>query len=1082
MIESEKIYGARTVVLDPATVTETDVNISIFDLNGNFIVSNLLRADEYTYGAGGTTIDLNLNLHMSRYTNLEIPNGNYDIKITFQKNTNDDIFIKEISPSKSEIRVGLDAESDDQWNLMVRNSDTLLENFDRVISISGKHYRLINVVADYSLVEPKLDALNEELVTNNERLLFFEGELAKDLPGDIISELTSERSRTEIRNAQIEEDISNILQYATLIFKLDSAYSGPTIVPINEAYIYEEQFISRVYENVYVYAETEVSEILIDINNSAIRDEDSTTTNWFNFEELVGNDSGSFEQAISSSLVNGVKNLNIDFSDFDNHVYFGLAENKFLNAYKNVRNIELYNEIIEAFPTSSDGLISSQSYSNKITQIKNDFNQYERYMYEKSSSYAWPKQSSGSNAALYSYSSSQVQAWSEEQINSGSNFDKNNKYSLLKNMPETIVLEDNDLYLRFLLGAWGDFFDYIKSYIEQFQYLYTFDYDKVNSVPDELIHLYGSLFNVELNEGFDNSELTSFLDGYGQVSGSTPLENITKEKWTRLFSCMPYLNKIRGTNRSIDAVLNIYGIPKSILTIMEHGGTQTSGSDYIEEEVNGYALNFFGGETIEVQNANYAQLSGSDFTIEMRYATTSSGDHILFGNTGFNVALEDNGDSDNYGSLVCTISGSKTIWNASGSDAVPYYNGDWFNIILQRSGSELYLKTKYFKEDQMFYDLAQSASLNAVSQSYLDAGAFAGNVLFFGGDTNLGSFSGSMQEIRLWNISLSEPALTQHAYDFRSIAMRNPFEIDDSLVAQYKLNDNNSGSTANDYSYPPILDVTLNNFTGNQYYNFTKSTKTNLNYFMASKYTSNKINIGKPSQSQEENSNVVDILFSPVKAINEDIINDFALYDFNDAIGDPIDMYNDDYGDLTKWRNFYFRKLPNNYDFYSYMKFIRNFDQSIMSIVKTVVPARVKLWSGILIEQPILERSKYRWERSQISSSNFSASVDVREVVSETGSKDSILTASIDLVNETQITGSNNTNIGSTIIIDVSGSQPVNNSFYKSISSVTDSQYLTVFELMKKATYEGTQLTSANNYDGSPIQVSQSSGAIIRVK
>jgi hypothetical protein len=124
---------------------------------------------------------------------------------------------------------------------------------------------------------------------------------------------------------------------------------------------------------------------------------------------------------------------------------------------------------------------------------------------------------------------------------------------------------------------------------------------------------------------------------------------------------MPYLNKIRGTRRSIDAILNIYGIPRSILTIREFGGSKTSGSDYVYEDVNTYALNFWGGESIEVQNSNYGQLSGSDFTIEMRYATTSSGDLPLFGNTGFNVTLEDNGDADNYGSLVCNISGSPTI-------------------------------------------------------------------------------------------------------------------------------------------------------------------------------------------------------------------------------------------------------------------------------------------------------------------------------------------------------------------------------------------------------------------------------------
>jgi hypothetical protein len=126
----------------------------------------------------------------------------------------------------------------------------------------------------------------------------------------------------------------------------------------------------------------------------------------------------------------------------------------------------------------------------------------------------------------------------------------------------------------------------------------------------------------------------------------------------RLFSCIPYLNKIRGTKRSIDAILNIYGIPNSILTVREYGGGKTTGSSYIEHNTNVYVAKYYGGEYITVPTSQYSQMSASDFTIEMRYATTSSGDFYLFGNAGFDVMIENNADSDKYGSLVCHLSGS----------------------------------------------------------------------------------------------------------------------------------------------------------------------------------------------------------------------------------------------------------------------------------------------------------------------------------------------------------------------------------------------------------------------------------------
>lgn len=1079
----ENTYGVVPQLTNAASVTATDVYISVFKTDNTFMSSRKLQADEYIYSPGNTGIDINLNLHMSRYTSNELPADNYNIYISFEKDGNPDVFIKEISPSKTEIRVGLDSEENTTWDFWLNYPDNFLAAFDKFVTIDGEHFRIINMTPDYSQVAKLQPGIEKQIADVEQTIANYETELQNGaLPPDIMNELQSSIDQNQRRLNRLQVELNNIMQFATMIIKLNRPYSGKAKFPVKNSRIYTEQFVAVEYENVYVYFEKNEDNALIDITDRATREDSAGTTNWYNYEELVQNDSGSFLQNISASYVDGIKDLNIDFSSFENHTYFGLAEDKFINAYKKIRDIEVYNEIIQAFPTSSDSLTTSQSYSDKIVEIENGLTQYERYMYEKSESYAWPKYTSGTSSINYSYTSSQVQDWYAEQEASGSIFDKNNKYSLLKNMPEVIVLEDNEKYLRSLLGAWGDFFDYLKMYIEQFQYLFTFDYDKINSVPDEILHLYSSIFNVELFEGYDDTSAASYLHGSNQVSGSTALQKITREKWIRLFSSMPYLNKIRGTKRSIDAILNIYGIPRSILTIREFGGSKTSGSDYIEEDVNTYALNFYGGESIEVQNTNYSQLSGSDFTIEMRYATTSSGDHTLFGNTGFDVSLEDNGDGDDYGSLVCTISGSKTIWNASGSDAVPYYNGDWFNIILQRSGSELYLKTKYFKEDQMFYDLVGSASLNATSQSYLDAGAYAGNVLFFGGKTTVGNYSGSMQEIRLWSASLSEAAITQHAYDFRSVAMRNPFDIDHYLVAHYKLNDNVTGSTANDYSYPPVIDVTLNGFTGNQYSNFTKSTKTNLNYFMTNKYSSNQINIGQMSQSQVENSDVVDILFTPIKAINDDIIGDFSMYDFNDAIGDPYDMYEEKYTDLEKWRNFYFKKLPNNYNFYAYMRFIRHFDQSIMKLVNTVVPVRTKVWSGILIEQPILERSKYRWEKSTVQTNHNSASFDVMSVVLPSESVSTPPTKSINIPEEIPPTGSYNTTAYGQINVDIAGSNNETNSFYGSVDSTTDGQYLTVFELLSRATYEGTQNTDATNYDGAVVQVSQSSGTIIRVK
>jgi hypothetical protein len=64
-------------------------------------------------------------------------------------------------------------------------------------------------------------------------------------------------------------------------------------------------------------------------------------------------------------------------------------------------------------------------------------------------------------------------------------------------------------------------------------------------------------------------------------------------------------------------------------------------------------------------------------------------------------------------------------------------------------------------------------------------------------------------------------------------------------------------------------------------------------------YSDNKINIGYiHSSSQVQNSNRVDLMFSPADYINHDILNEFSMIDFNDAIGNPLDMYKENYSTL----------------------------------------------------------------------------------------------------------------------------------------------------------------------------------------
>ena len=78
------------------------------------------------------------------------------------------------------------------------------------------------------------------------------------------------------------------------------------------------------------------------------------------------------------------QNLNIDFSEFSNHVFFGSAVNKLENFKDKVVKLEgLYNQISSSLSISSS-FVQSQAREklfNDVRKEKEKFTAYERFMY-----------------------------------------------------------------------------------------------------------------------------------------------------------------------------------------------------------------------------------------------------------------------------------------------------------------------------------------------------------------------------------------------------------------------------------------------------------------------------------------------------------------------------------------------------------------------------------------------------------------------------------------------------------------------------------------------------------------------------
>ncbi len=124
--------------------------------------------------------------------------------------------------------------------------------------------------------------------------------------------------------------------------------------------------------------------------------------------------------------------------------------------------------------------------------------------------------------------------------------------------------------------------------------------------------------------------------------------------------------------------------------------------------------------------------------------------------------------------------------------------------------------------------------------------------------------------------------------------------------------------------------------------------------------------------------------FSLVDALNKDIINMFSTFDsFQNYLGNPELMFSEDYPDLEKLRNVYFKKLKQKLNFKAFFEFYNWFDNSISTFIEQLIPRKtVFKGTNFLIESHILERHKYEYKfvnqylRNIVKKQNFECTIN----------------------------------------------------------------------------------------------------------
>lgn len=116
-----------------------------------------------------------------------------------------------------------------------------------------------------------------------------------------------------------------------------------------------------------------------------------------------------------------------------------------------------------------------------------------------------------------------------------------------------------------------------------------------------------------------------------------------------------------------------------------------------------------------------------------------------------------------------------------------------------------------------------------------------------------------------------------------------------------------------------------------------------------------------------DNDKRLSIDLSSVRSLNEDIVKMLeSLEIFDEMLGDPRSLFEEEYLEVEKLREIYFQELLQKIDLESHVRFFTWFDNSFTDLIKTLIPLEaVFLGVNYVIESHILERNRIMYYFNQ---------------------------------------------------------------------------------------------------------------------
>ena len=694
-----------------------------------------------------------------------------------------------------------------------------------------------------------------------------------------------------------------------------------------------------------------------------------------------------------------LKRLDIQFTGsngeytWEEFVRYSSAEERVENYVYKINLIDFYLNRIDLVTSGSDyttsiSLVNEKSrLENQINQVKNGFDAFEDFIY---------------NNELTSSTESTFESWYNGTTTLARSYDYNNVNGLVRNLPQHVQDDEEGQEFVLFFHMLGQHFDILWLYTRGLSQKNNIEHKYQSGIKDEFLYQMLESLGWDADMGVKSQALWEYaygnLDADGTDSYIASGKDNQNEIWRRILNNLPYLLKHKGTKRALHALMSCYGIPSSMLTVMEFGGprdTVSGGVTKFTYDDRTASINISGSSKIDIPwksfEGNYPN------SVEIRVnSEIRQNQQIIYGEDWSVDVIQDTGSLAKFQLTVGSESAS--------TEPMSFFNDEYTQIVVNREigsldNGEFTLHAKEGFQERLRNEV--SVTLSAPNSSWE-----SGTSIVIGNTT----FTGSVDEIRLWTTALEDSVIENHTL------------LPDAINGNHNSASSEDLIFRNDFEYPKNrgIDFDVKNVAIIQSYATSSTTSefesiseypynyTSYERTVTAQVPSSGFNVGNKIRFEEQknldgsditedgiglsyrerstqksydkspiDSDRLGLFFSPIKEINMDILRSVGPINVDDFIGNPSDDYKDSYSDLTTFREYYFQRY--NLNFNEYIQLVRYIDRTLFDQLESLVPARAKVAKGLLIEPHILERSKTQWNRPSGEENYQEISIDINE-------------------------------------------------------------------------------------------------------